>query len=134
MDILETVGDPAWTNFALHGPGYSGNTPLTYRQHFTSGGDITGWHVYSMEWTPDLLVFKVDDHEEYRVTKAQVERYGRWAYDEAKFLIVNQALGGQYPQAVNGVTAPYPGLPQSTVDLIKSGQAVTVVDWVRVTK
>jgi beta-glucanase (GH16 family) len=134
MDILETVGDPTWTNFALHGPGYSGNTPLTYRQHFKSGGDVTGWHVYSMEWTPDVIVFKVDGQEEYRVTKAQVERYGRWAYDEAKFLIVNQALGGQYPQAVNGVAAPYPGLPQSTVDLIKSGNVVTVVDWVRVTK
>ena len=63
-----------------------------------------------------------------------MKRYGRWAYDDAKFLIVNQALGGQYPQAVNRVTAPYPGLPQPTVDLIKSGQAVTVVDWVRVTK
>src|SRR5262245_5118302 len=32
MDIMENVGDPTWTNFALHGPGYSGNTPLVSRQ------------------------------------------------------------------------------------------------------
>ena len=134
MDIMENVGDPTWTNFALHGPGYSGNTPLVSRQHFTRGGDITGWHVYSMDWTTDTLVFKVDGAEEYRVTRATVEQYGRWAYDNPKFLIVNLALGGQYPQAVNKVAEPYVGLPQSTVDLIAADKALMVVDWVRVTR
>lgn len=134
MDILENVGDATWTNFALHGPGYSGNTPLVSRQHFTRGGDIAGWHVYSLDWTSDALVFKVDGAEAYRVTRPMVEQYGRWAYDNPKFLIVNFALGGQYPQSVNKVTEPYPGLPQSTVDLIAADKAVMVVDWVRVTQ
>jgi len=133
MDIMENVGDPTWTNFALHGPGYSGKTPLVSRQHFTRGGDITGWHVYSLDWTTDALVFRVDGAEEYRVTRATVEQYGQWAYDNPKFLIVNLALGGQYPQSVNKITEPYPGLPQSTVDLIASDKALMVVDWVRVT-
>lgn len=133
MDIMENVGDPTWTNFALHGPGYSGNTPLVSRQHFARGGDITGWHVYSMDWTSDSLVFKVDDVEEYRVTRAMVEKHGRWAYDNPKFLIINLALGGQYPQAVNKVAQPYLGLPQATVDLIAADKAVMIVDWVRVT-
>ena len=134
MDIMENVGDPTWTNFALHGPGYSGNTPLVSRQHFAHGGDIAGWHVYSMEWTTDALVFKVDGAEEYRVTRAMVEQHGRWAYDNPKFLIVNLALGGQYPQAVNKITEPYVGLPQSTVDLVAADKAVMIVDWVRVTR
>ena len=134
MDIMENVGDPTWTNFALHGPGYSGNTPLVSRQHFTPGGDITGWHIYSMDWTTDALVFKVDGAEQYRVTRTMVEQYGQWAYDNPKFLIVNLALGGQYPRSVNKITEPYPGLPQSTVDLIASDQALMVVDWVRVTR
>jgi beta-glucanase (GH16 family) len=134
MDIMENVGDPTWTNFALHGPGYSGNTPLASRQHFKQSGDITGWHIYAMDWTDNSLVFKVDGTEEYRVTRTMVERYGRWAYDNAKFLIVNLAVGGQYPQAVNKTTEPYVGLPQSTVDLIKADKAVMVVDWVRVSR
>jgi beta-glucanase (GH16 family) len=134
MDIMENVGDPTWTNFALHGPGYSGNTPLVSRQHFTEGGDITSWHIYAMDWTTDSLVFKIDGNEEYRVTRNAVERYGRWAYDNPKFLILNLALGGQYPQSVNKVAEPYVGLPQSTVDLIKSNKAVMAVDWVRVTR
>jgi hypothetical protein len=134
MDIMENVGDPTWTNFALHGPGYSGNTPLVSRQSFKQGGDITGWHIYSMDWTTDALVFRVDGNQEYRVTRSMVERYGRWAYDNSKFLIVNLALGGQYPQSVNKVAEPYVGLPQPTVDLIKADKAVMVVDWVRVTR
>jgi beta-glucanase (GH16 family) len=134
MDILENVGDPTWTNFALHGPGYSGDTPLVSRQHFAGGGDTTGWHVYAMQWTTDAIVFTVDGREEYLVTRPMVEKYGRWAYDTPKFLIANLALGGTYPQGVNKVTAPYPGLPQATVDLIKADKAVMVVDWVRVTR
>ena len=134
MDIMENVGDPTWTNFALHGPGYSGNTPLASRQFFKPGGDTTAWHIYSMEWTADALVFNVDGNEQYRVTRSMVERYGRWAYDNPKFLIVNLALGGQYPQSVNKVAEPYVGLPPSTVDLIKADKAVMVVDWVRVTR
>ena len=31
IDIMENVGDAAWTSVALHGPGYSGNTPLVMR-------------------------------------------------------------------------------------------------------
>jgi beta-glucanase (GH16 family) len=134
MDILENVGDPTWTNFALHGRGYSGNTPLVSRQRFPAGGDITGWHVYSMDWTTDTLAFSVDGKEEYRVTRPMVERYGAWAYDNAKYLIVNLAIGGQYPQSVNAVSEPDVGLPQSTIDLIKADKALMVVDWVRVTR
>jgi len=134
MDILENVGDPTWTNFALHGPGYSGETPLVLRAPLLPGADITAWHVYSMDWTPESLVFDVDGIEKYRVTKDMVTKYGPWAYDTPKYLIANLAIGGQYPQSVNHATAPYPGLPQATVDLIKAGRATMLVDWVRVTK
>ena len=134
MDVMENVGDPSWTSVALHGPGYSGSTPLVRRQPLPNGQDITGWHVYSMDWTTSGFVFRVDDREIYRVTRAMVEQYGRWAYDTPKFLILNVAIGGNYPQAVNHAQTPYPGVPTSTVDLVRAGGATMVVDWVRVTK
>jgi beta-glucanase (GH16 family) len=133
MDIMENVGDPAWTNVALHGPGYSGNTPLVKRRPFPSGQDATGWHVYAMTWTPDGFVFTVDDDPFYRVSRTEVETHGAWAYDNPKHVILNLALGGAYPQAVNKVDKPYAGLPASTVDLIKRDEARMLVDWVRVT-
>jgi beta-glucanase (GH16 family) len=134
MDIMENVGEAAWTNVALHGPGYSGNTPLVERFHFQQGDDITGWHVYSMDWKPDGFVFRIDGRPFYSPTRTAVEAHGPWAYDNPKFLILNFALGGTYPRSVNHADTPYPGLPQSTVDLLKAGAVTMLVDWVRVTK
>ncbi len=133
MDILENVGDPSWTNFAIHGPGYSGDKCFDFRQRFPDGGDITGWHVYGMTWTRDAMAFSVDGRERWRIGRATVESRGAWAYDTPKFLIVNQAIGGSYPHSVNHADAPYLGLPQSTVDTIEAGRAVMLVDWIRVT-
>src|SRR5215467_5012352 len=70
MDILENVGDSTWTNFAVHGPGYSGGKCFDFRQRFPDGGDITGWHVYGMTWTQDALAFTVDGRERWRVDRA----------------------------------------------------------------
>jgi hypothetical protein len=107
---------------------------LAYRYIFPKGVDVDQWHVYSLDWTPDLLVFKTDGITTYMVTRAMVEHYGRWAFDNAKFIILNFALGGGYPEGVNKIKAPYFGISQATVDKIKAGQAKILVDWVLVTK
>jgi beta-glucanase (GH16 family) len=133
IDIMENVGEADWISVALHGPGYSGNTPLTHRFHFPKDRDITGWHIYSVDWSPDSLVFKVDGEVIYTVTRDMVTRYGAWAYDNPKYVILNLALGGDYPAAVNKATTPR-GLPEATVQFIKDGKAKVLVDWVRVTK
>lgn len=134
IDMMETVGDSSWFSNALHGPGYFGNTPLAHREFFPRGIDVTQWHVYSIDWTADNLIFKVDGKVTYTVTRAMVEHYGRWAFDNAKFIILNFAIGGGYPAGVNKVKAPYYGLSQSSVDKIKAGNVKTYVDWVLVTK
>ncbi len=134
IDVMENVGDPNWISVALHGRGYSGNTPLVSRFRFADGNDITGWHVYAVDWAPDKLVFKVDGAAIYTATRDMVTRYGAWAFDNPKFVILNLALGGDYPAAVNGATTPYRGLPEATVQFIKDGKARVLVDWVRVTK
>jgi len=135
MDIMENVGAPGWFSVALHGPGYSGNTPFVKRRPFPGATDVTAWHVYSMEWRPQSIAFSVDGTEFYRVTSDMSQPYGRWAYgerDSAKFVILNVALGGNYPHAVNHTDTPYAGMPAATVDLIKTGRPRMLVDWVRV--
>jgi beta-glucanase (GH16 family) len=133
IDIMENAGDPRWTSVALHGPGYFGNTPLVKRTPM-AGGDATSWHVYSVDWSRDALVFSVDDREVYRAARAVVERFGAWAYDNPKFLILNLALGGNFPKSINKAAGPYPGLPDSTVQAIRDGGPRIAVDWVRVTR
>jgi beta-glucanase (GH16 family) len=133
IDIMENVGESDWASVALHGPGYFGDTPLFNRLYLAPGDDVTHWHVYTVDWRPDTLLFFVDDALVYRVTRPMVENYGRWSFDNPKYIILNLALGGAYPLKVNGVKQPYPGLPQSTVDRIRRGEGDVLVDWVRVT-
>ena len=134
IDMMETVGDSSWISNALHGPKYFGNTPLVYRAFFPQGTDVTQWHVYSVDWTANSIVFKLDGKVTYTVTRAMVEHYGRWAFDNPKFIILNFALGGGYPAGVNKIKAPYNGISEATVNKIKAEAAMVLVDWVLVTK
>jgi beta-glucanase (GH16 family) len=132
IDIMENIGDPAWTGMAMHGPGYSGDTPLVSRKHFPNGHDATAWHVYAVDWAPDALSFLLDGEMVYRVTRAMVEAHGPWVFDNPKHLLLNCALGGIFPASVNQVQSPYYGLPESTVRLIQGNIVRVLVDWVRV--
>lgn len=133
IDIMEYVGEPDWTGVALHGPGYSGETPLVNKVYFPPDGDATGWRIYSVDWSPDGLLFYVDGNLMYRATRPMVEHYGEWAFDNPKYLILNFALGGAYPYKTNGVDSPYHGIPEETVARIRSGESRMLVDWVLVT-
>ena len=132
IDIMEYVGEADWTSVALHGRGYSGETPLVDKQFFPDGTDATQWHDYAVEWTPRQILFTVDGRLTYRVTRAMVEHYGRWRFDSPKYVILNFALGGAYPYKTNGIDAPYQGLPASTVERIRQHEISMQVDWVRV--
>ena len=132
IDIMEYVGEKDWTGVALHGPGYSGETPIVNKFFFNPRTDATDWHVYAIEWTKDAILFEVDGRLTYRATRPMIERYGEWRFDTPKFLILNLALGGAYPYKTNMIEKPYNGLPQSTVDAILAGEIAMYVDWVRV--
>ena len=77
----------------------------------------------------DLLI---DYKEVYRATRATIEAYGPWAFDNQKYLILNLALGGDFPRSVNKTEKPYLGLPAATVEAIKQDGPQFLVDWVRV--
>lgn len=132
IDIMEYVGEKDWIGVALHGPGYSGETPLVNKFFFPEGEDVTDWHVYAVEWTEDQLLFQVDGHTIYRVTRPMVENYGKWRFDNPKYLILNFAMGGAYPFKTNRIEKPYNGIPQETVDKVETGEVAMLVDWVRV--
>lgn len=132
IDIMEYVGEADWTGVALHGEGYSGETPLVDKQFFAPGTDATDWHEYAVEWTPDQILFKVDGRLTYRATRAMAEHYGKWSFDTPKHVILNFALGGAYPYKTNGIEKPYPGIPAATVEKIRQGDIAMYVDWVRV--
>lgn len=134
VDIMEYVGEADWTGVALHGPGYSGETPIVNKYFFPTDTDVTDWHVYAVEWDADAIVFTVDDRVTYRATRPMVEFYGEWRFDTPKFLILNLAIGGIYPFKTSGIDDPYYGLPAETVERIQDGGLAIQIDWVRVTQ
>lgn len=133
IDIMEYVGEPDWVSAALHGPGYYGEGGLANKFFFPTKEDATAWHVYSVDWFPEKVIFKVDDRTIYRVTRPMTDFFGPWVFNDNKFLILNFALGGTYPFKTNGVQTPYYGIPDQTVRTIKDNQVKVAVDWVRVT-
>ena len=134
IDVLEFVGERDWVSSAAHGPNYFGEAGLGNKYYFASNEDAASWHVYSVDWSPDWLLFKVDGCLTYRVTRPMTQFFGPWVYDNHKYIILNCALGGTYPFKTNGVRKPYYGLPQSTVERLQQEEVKIFIDWVRVNR
>ncbi len=132
IDVMEYVGETDWISCALHGPDYCGESALVNKLFFQDEEDATAWHVYTVDWTPNQIVFKVDGKLIYRVTRPMVNFFGSWVFSNKKHLILNLALGGVYPFKTNGIHTPYYGIPEETVAKIQDDQVKVLIDWVRV--
>ncbi|TYT26412.1 glycoside hydrolase family 16 protein [Luteimonas viscosa] len=117
IDIMEHVGfEPDLTHGALHGPGYSGDTPFSGTHDLGERADA-GYHVYAMEWDGAGVRWFVDGQPFYSVTRAQVEARGPWVFDQPFFVLLNVAVGGNWPGSPDATSV----FPQRMY-----------VDWVRV--
>ncbi len=97
LDIMEHRGSaPATTSSALHGPGYSGNTPFAHAHSLPQGTFADDFHTFSVEWDSLQVRFFVDDSVHYVVTRGEVEHVGRSVLDQPYFLILNLAVGGTF--------------------------------------
>jgi len=116
LDIMENHGsDVTTTSSAVHGPGYSGNTPFA---HALARGTLDrGFHRYAIEWDSLRIRFFVDDTVHYVVSKTDVQHYGNWVFDQPFYLILNLAVGGHFD-----------GDPQSDAIF----PATMLIDYVRV--
>ncbi len=98
IDIVEAIGDPHTIYSTLHGPGYSGAKGISARYALPAGEAIdTGFHTYAVEWAPKDIRFFFDDHLIAERTPADTPAGTRWAYDHPFFLILNLAIGGDWP-------------------------------------
>ena len=96
IDIMENKGSQrATTSSALHGPGYSGETPFVHRQNFRSGA-ITDFHVYAVEWDSTQVRWFVDGAEHYHVSRADIEKHGASVLGKSFIVILNLAIGGHF--------------------------------------
>jgi beta-glucanase (GH16 family) len=107
IDIMENVGrEPSVNHGSLHGPGYSGGNPLT-GTYTLPGGRALGddFHVYAAEWETNVVRFYVDTTLYETRTPADVPMGARWVYDHPFFLLLNIAIGGQFPGSPDNTTS-----------------------------
>lgn len=116
IDVMEHVGSDAGSvHGTLHGPGYAGLGGGVGFAH-DAGVDLAAdFHVYAVDWAPDRVTWSLDGHPYGTVTTQDVP--GPWPFDHDFFLLLNLAVGGDWP----GNQTPEPALP-----------ATMLVDWVRV--
>ena len=105
IDILETIGDPHTMYSTLHGPGYSGGHAISAKFPLPEGQAIDdGFHIYAVEWAPEQIRFFFDDHLIVERTPKDLPPGTRWVYDHPFFILLNFAVGGDWPGNPNEQT------------------------------
>jgi beta-glucanase (GH16 family) len=95
IDIMELRGQlPDIIHGSIHGPGYSGGSPVSKSFQLTNSRFDTDFHVFAIEWGEDYIDFFVDDTLYQRITPNDVS--GDWVFDQDFFILLNVAVGGTY--------------------------------------
>jgi beta-glucanase (GH16 family) len=97
LDIMENKGSQlSTTSSAVHGPGYSGETPFAHSHNLAQGVLADDFHTFAVEWDSVHVQFFVDDTAHYDITRDAVERYGKSVLGQPFFVILNLAVGGHF--------------------------------------
>lgn len=118
IDIMENIGrEPNLVHGTLHGPGYSGGNPLTGQYALPGGGAFAdGFHTFSVDWSPGAVSWAVDGTTYQTKTSAQTNG-NPWVFDHPFFMILNVAVGGNWPGSPDG-SSTYP--QTMTVDYVRA--------------
>ncbi|NNL16123.1 MAG: glycoside hydrolase family 16 protein [Flavobacteriaceae bacterium] len=143
IDIMENAGSkPTIISGAIHGPGWSGGSPILKEYDLGNDRVDSGFHIYGIEWGPDYVNFYVDDVLYKQITPddlpsnpfpefygdvftdpVELEEYettwNKWVYDQPFYMLLNLAVGGLFDGPPNAETV----FPQTML-----------VDYVRVYK
>ncbi|MEL7248160.1 MAG: family 16 glycosylhydrolase [Bacteroidota bacterium] len=127
MDIMEHWGhNQNYVSSATHTPSSHGNTENV-------GGQIiptvsTEFHIYELEWTPERLVFSVDDVVHF-VYDPAIKNADTWPFTADEYLLLNVAIQPSIEPSftssameIDYVRVFQEGDPVSTVELAKGTQ------------
>ncbi|MFD8305093.1 family 16 glycosylhydrolase [Streptomyces sp. NPDC059690] len=116
IDIVENVGsEPGTVHGTIHGPGYSGSGGIGAAYTLPNGKSFADdFHVFAVDWSPSAIKWSVDGQVYETRTPADVGG-NKWVYDHPFFIILNFAVGGDWPGSPDATTS----FPQTmTVDYV----------------
>ena len=117
IDVMENIGrEPSLVHGTVHGPGYSGGDGISGTYAHPRGWSFADdFHTYAVDRKPGSIEWSVDGQVYHRVTRADTGG-DPWVFDAPFFLILNVAVGGQWPGYPDASTR----LPQQmTVDYVR---------------
>lgn len=116
---MENIGrEPGIVHGTLHGPGFYGADGLSSSYTLPNGAAFADdFHVYAVEWETNEIRFYVDGTLYNTVRKSQFPNSYRWVFDHPFFILLNVAVGGNWP-----------GYPDASTTFPQS----MLVDYVRV--
>ncbi|HWI73079.1 MAG TPA: glycoside hydrolase family 16 protein [Baekduia sp.] len=116
IDVMETIGSlPNELNGTVHAPlgAWSGSadvdgTEWTKGEIYTNPTSLSdAFHVYAVEWKPASIEFSIDGKTYFTINKSQMPAGGRWTFDHPNHLLLNLAVGGEWPGSPTSAT-PFP--------------------------
>jgi beta-glucanase (GH16 family) len=119
IDIMENIGkEPGTVHGTAHGPGYSGGNGIGGPYVLSGGGAFAdNFHVFAIEWETNRIQWFVDGQPYFTITPSRLPSGTTWVFNAPQFLLLNVAVGGNWPGNPDGTTT----FPQRMV-----------VDYVRV--
>ncbi|MEY4511375.1 MAG: hypothetical protein RLZZ450_3497 [Pseudomonadota bacterium] len=118
IDIMENIGkEPTLVHGTLHGPGYSGGNGIGKQNELPSKAAYAdAFHEFAIEWEDKVVRWYVDGVLYQTRTPSDLPAGTKWVYDHPFFVLLNLAVGGQWPGSPDGSTT----FPQTlTVDYVR---------------
>lgn len=121
IDIMENIGSvPSTLHGTVHGPGYSGGGGIGGTYVLPGAQLADDFHVYAIEWDANRIRWFIDGQPYFSITPGQLP--GPWVFNSPQFLLLNVAVGGNWPGSPDASTV----FPQRmTVDYVRVYRAET---------
>jgi beta-glucanase (GH16 family) len=106
IDVMENIGrEPSTIHGSMHGPGYSGKLDFSSSLKLPAGRKYSDeFHEFTVQWQPGVVRFFADG-EGYAVFRPSLLPPGKsWVFDHPFFIILNLAVGGDWPGAPTPAT------------------------------
>ncbi len=124
VDIMENIGkEPSIIHGTIHGPGYSGGGGLGSSYSLPNNQRFAdSFHTFAVEWEPGVVRFYCDGILYKTRVPADLPAGKTWVYNHPFFILMNLAVGGNWPGSPDATTV----FPQTMlVDYVRVYQRST---------
>jgi beta-glucanase (GH16 family) len=107
IDIMENIGrEPGTVHGSLHAPAASGSTADATAPFLLPAGQdfASDFHLYAVEWAPGTVRFYVDRTLYATFNQSQWPSGAPWVFNRPFFIILNVAVGGDWPGSPDNTT------------------------------